>query len=415
MAIKHFQKLITFLLVVISFSCQQQDQRRDDQPGQAFKWKENAAIDPAIARSLDTLNSNIENRQYGYLDEIFIAKGDRIIFQKQYDLNYDSISWGKSGKMGCGSNMCEDSTQINLYNYYHPKYHPYYLKSNQHSVQSITKSVVSAIVVNAILNGHIGSINDSIYPYFSHYDLSDSMQQHLKSTTLKDLLTMQMGLEWTEEGLTLESKSDVTQMELSDDWIAYVLSRKIVAAPGEQWVYSSGVSQLLSQIIQSATGRDIRDYAEEMLFKKLGIIDFYWKTTPSGLSDTEGGLYLKAGDLAKIGLLYQQKGRWDGEQLISEKFISESLDRQVKDIYQDGGKEGYGYQWWISVHEPPLSVALGYGNQIMVIMPEKEIVAIVYSWNVFDNGGSYVLGDLFKLLGKIAKTPNSSVSNEDGQ
>lgn len=403
MAIKHLKTAALLLLISTAFSCQQRENRVKEQPITTFEWKSSTAVSQAYANGLDSLDSKIKNGEYGYLDEIFIAKGDSIVFQRQYDLNYDSISRDKAGKMGCGSNMCEDSTQIHLYNYYHPRYHPYYLTSDQHSIQSITKSVVSAIVGNAILNGHIESVEDSVYQYFSHYDLSDSMQQHLKSATLKDLLTMQLGLEWTEEGLTLESESDVTNMELSNDWIQYVLSRKIAAPPGEQWVYSSGVSQLLAQVIKSATGKDIKEYASETLFKELGIRDFYWKTTPSGLSDTEGGLYLKAEDLAKFGLLFHQLGEWNGEQVIPAKYVEESLVRQVIDIYQDGGKEGYGYQWWITGNEPPLSIALGYGNQIMIIKPEKQLVAVVYSWNIFDNEGSYVLGDLLKLLDRIAK------------
>lgn len=401
MSIDQLKAFIVLTLLLFANSCQQKKQHSAEKSIQEFHWKQYAIQNSTMRQQIDSFQYNINQGIYGYIDEVFISRNDSIIIQKKYSLNYDSISKKKIGKMGCGSNMCEDSGQVNLYNYYHPKYHPYYLNSDLHTIQSVTKSVVSTIIGHAIFEGKLTGVRDSIYQYFANYDLSDSMTQHLQTATLQDLLTMRLGLEWKESGMTLEMETDVSAMELSDDWIDYVLHRKITAEPGKQWLYSSGVSQLFSQIIKGATGQTIETYAKQTLFKKLGIKDFYWKKSPTGLPDAEGGLYLRAEDLAKIGLLHLKNGIWNGERLLSSDWVKEALSKQVQDIYGDGGKEGYGYQWWITGDKPPLAVGLGYGNQMLIIMPEHGIIGVVYAWNIFDNEGRYIFRDLVQLLSQV--------------
>ncbi len=390
-------KILTIILLTLSyFSCKESKQKISKEP--YFHWKENAYRNSVFKFSLDSLVHEVEKGTYGYIDEIFIAKQDTIVFQKNYNLDYAEISKDKKGKMGCGSNMCLDSSEINRYNYYHPKYHPYYLNSNLHTLQSITKSVASTIVGIAIYNNELSGVNKIVYPFFQEVSISDSIKRHLEVTTLEDILTMQLGLAWEEFGKSLEMDTNVSEMELSDDWINYTLQQPIKAAPGTVWNYNSGASQLLSKIIKDATRETIDKYGSRSLFKKLNIQDYYWKKTPSKLPDTEGGLYLKAEDIAKIGLLYLQNGVWNGERLLSKTWVKEALSKQVKDIYQDGGKEGYGYQWWLTGDEPPLAVGLGYGNQILVIVPEKDIVGVVYAWNVFEHKAKYIFRDFVDIL-----------------
>ena len=114
--------------------------------------------------------------------------------------------------------------------------------------------------------------------------------------------------------------------------------------PGTKWVYNSGGSQLLSGIIRHATGRFIDDYAREHLFAPLGITDFYWKKTPTGHPDTEGGLYLSADGLARIGDLYLRDGVWNGHG--SCRRAGSSSDDASCDERRAGWD--YGYQWWIT-------------------------------------------------------------------
>lgn len=397
------KSILLLILFVIGSSCKDEESKPNKVVRSKFEWKQSANKNIAFQLEMDSLNTKIEKGIYGNIDEIFVSKGDSIYFNKQFNLDYSEISKDKEGKMGCGSNMCKDSSEVNLYNYYHPKYHPYYLDTKLHTIQSITKSVTSTIIGNAIQNNDLKGVDDPIYPFFSNYELSDSMKSHLKSTTLKDVLTMQLGLKWSEMGMSLEMESNVSAMELSDDWIAYTLNQPVQDKPGTVWNYNSGASQLLSQIIKSVTQETVHSYAKKSIFLKLDIKDYYWKTTPTSLSDTEGGLYLRADDLAKIGLLYLQDGVWNGERILPRNWAKAALDKQVKDIYKDGGKEGYGYQWWITSDEAPLAVGLGYGNQILVIIPECNIVGVVYAWNVFEEEAKYIFRDFVDVIVNLKK------------
>ena len=102
---------------------------------------------------------------------------------------------------------------------------------------------------------------------------------------------MRAGIEWDELSMPYtDTTSSCVQMEASEDWIQYVLDQPIIYEPGEKWEYSSGVTMLLSKIILEATGENVSDYLEKELFNKIGINNYFWKQTPKGLTDAEGGL-----------------------------------------------------------------------------------------------------------------------------
>jgi len=384
---------IFFLFLVFAVGCQNGKESLSDNNLKSFLWKASQVQNNDFTIQRDSLLAKIENGEYGYIDEIFIAKADTLIFERKFNLDYADISKNKKGKMGCGINMCEDTTDVHLYNYYHPKYHPYYLNSEFHTLQSITKSITSTLVGSAILEGKLENVDETVLRYFSQYDLDEDVKNHLSNTRIKDLLTMQLGLEWKEMDLSLEMESSVSEMEKSDNWVEYVLNQKVISEPGKVWNYNSGATQLLSKIFLESTNKTIEEYGQSALFDKLDIEKVFWKETPTSLPDTEGGLYMSARDLAKIGLLYLQNGVWNNERLLPVDWVEESLNKHVVDIYEDGGQEGYGYQWWLTGDESPLAVGLGYGNQILVIIPEKDVVGIVYAWNVFDNKAKYIFRD----------------------
>ncbi len=364
-----------------------------------FEWSQVQKLNPAFDESLDSLVHKIEAGKYGYIDEIFITKGDSLLVATKFKNDYDLIGGEMKGKMGCGHKVCEDSTKVNIYNYYHSKYHPYYQEQDIHTLQSITKSVLSTVIGVAIQNGKLSGVDETVYEYFKEYDLTPAMEEHLKLTTIKDLLAMQFGVVWNEIGMSLEmDESNVSEMELSDDWVQYVLSQPIEAAPGQKWNYNSGASQLLSEIMQQATGVTLSAYAQKHLFEKLDIEEYFWKSTPKGSTDAEGGLYLTIEDLGKIARLYFLEGIWQGKRILPGGWAHKSFVKHAQDIYGDGGTEGYGFQWWMTGHQAALAVGLGYGNQILVLKPAEEVIGIVYAWNIFDQEGEYILTDLLSLL-----------------
>ena len=114
-------------------------------------------------------------------------------------------------------------------------------------------------------------------------------------------------------------------MEASFDWVKYTIDRPMGDEPGTRFNYNSGATELLAHVFRQATGQDIEEYAAKNLFAPLGIADYYWKRIPTGLADTEGGLYLDRRDLAKIMLLFHRQGIWQGKQIVSQEWVKASV------------------------------------------------------------------------------------------
>src|SRR5262249_16891667 len=147
---------------------------------------------------------------------------------------------------------------------------------------------------------------------------------------LRDLLTMQAGLSWDEWTFPYtDPRNTHVQMLRSDDPIRYVFEQPVVAEPGTKFSYSSGNSIVLGKIISKATGKRVEKFAEQFLFDPLGITDFYWAKYPGEIVQTGGGLFLRPRDMAKIGCLYLNAGRWRGKQVVSENWVKESTKVQL--------------------------------------------------------------------------------------
>ena len=208
--------------------------------------------------------------------------------------------------------------------------------------------------------------------------------------TLEDLLTMRTGFDWDESIPYEDPKNPCMQMENSEDWIQFVLDFPMKYDPGTKFAYNSGASQLLSGIIKITTGETIDKYTEKHLFGPLGITDYYWKITPNGLPDTEGGLYLKTRDLAKIGYLYLLNGLWGNKRILQEDWVSASVTPFVNDTSPENetNNTAYGYQWWLNPYsdnpDKYIYTCSGYGGQGMYVIPEYNLVGVINCWNLFD-------------------------------
>jgi CubicO group peptidase (beta-lactamase class C family) len=161
--------------------------------------------------------------------------------------------------------------------------------------------------------------------------------------------------------------------------------------PGQTFVYNSGVTQLIAQVLARATGKNPADYAVERLFRPLGIERFYWKRTPTGLPDAEGGLYLAAPDLARLGYLFLNDGVWKGRRLLPEGWVADSTKPHVETTAGIGWPPRYGYQWWVLPDAAgaryPAYMMSGYGGQRLIVVPERGLVAVFTGWNIYDKPG----------------------------
>jgi CubicO group peptidase (beta-lactamase class C family) len=341
-----------------------------------------AAALPAAQPSpgaLDAIDRDIRAGGYGYVDRMLVMRGTRVIADHRYTRDYAAISRGRRSAIGCGEG-CDDAAWLHPFNYFHPRWHPYYQGRDIHTLQSVTKSIAATVAGIAHARGAIPSLTRPFLDYFADRDLS-KVDPRLRMATIADVLTMRSGIEWHEQDRPLDDSNTTVQLEKSRDWLAFTLAQPMDASPGTKWAYNSGGSMLLSGIIRAATGRFIDDYAREVLFQPLGIRDFHWKPTPTGHPDTEGGLYLSAEDLLKIGRLYLQRGQWEGRQILPESFVAAATTRHVSSVAPGWD---YGYQWWLTRRNGhDVWAGRGFGGQLLVIIPSLGLVGVTNAWNVF--------------------------------
>ncbi|MGB5674556.1 MAG: serine hydrolase [Gemmatimonadota bacterium] len=342
---------------------------------------------------LAALAAEVADGDYGYVDRLLLVADGRIVFDERYDQDYVEISRGQSGPLGCGTDACESPDDVHDFNYLHPDRHPFYEGREVHSLQSVTKSVTATLIGIAIRRGEIPGVQTPVFELLSDYDLS-GLDPRVGNATLEDLLTMRLGIEWHENDRPLDDTNTTLQLEKSDDWVAFTLAQPADSDPGVKWNYNSGGSHLMSAIILQATGQTTAEYAEEHLFGPLGIRDYHWKKDPQGLPDTEGGLYLAAEDLARIGVLYLQDGVWEGERLLPEGWVAAATARQVDDVAPNNPNWnwGYGYQWWrLDASGLDVWAGLGFGGQNLIVIPARGLVGVINSWNVFGQNRPLVI------------------------
>jgi CubicO group peptidase (beta-lactamase class C family) len=348
-------------------------------------------LDPA---PLDALDAAIRGGEFGYVDRLLVVRNGRLVVNHRYTQDYATISRGRMGILGCGAG-CTDASAMHDFNYYHPDFHPYYKGRDVHSLQSVTKSIAATVIGIALGRGDITSLEQPLLSFFTTYDTSRA-DSRLRRATLDDLLTMRSGIEWHEQDRPLDDTNTTIQLEKRQDWIQFTLDQPMDAEPGTKWAYNSGGSHLMSGVIRAATGRFIDDYAAEHLFTPLGIRDFHWKKTPRGYPDTEGGLYLGAEGLAKIGYLYLHDGVWNGRRLLPEGWVANATRRHVTSV---AGAWDYGYQWWItSRNGADVWTGRGFGGQLLVIVPDRQLVAVVSAWNIFGNRAANILPSLLDAI-----------------
>jgi CubicO group peptidase (beta-lactamase class C family) len=327
--------------------------------------------------AIEAIHRDFSSGAYGNIDRFLLIRHGQVIADERYEHDYVSINAG------------QDPT-LHPYNYYHPDWHPYYRDSGLHTLQSVTKGITSLLIGIAIQRGDLPGTDARVVDFFEDYQI-ENLDEDKRTMTIEDLLTMRSGLDWDEWSYAYDDpRNTCAQMEKSQDWIQFVLDRPMANEPGQVFVYNSGASQLLSAIVKEASGLAVDEYAEAHLFGPLGIAQYHWKATPKGWPDTEGGLYLKAEGLAKIGYLILHDGVWDGEQVVPEAWVEQSTSWRVGVFPSDPAlKMGYGYQWWqiggSSTRLPRTVVAAGYGGQYLFVAPELDLVLVLNGWNIYDS------------------------------
>ncbi len=251
-------------------------------------------------------------------------------------------------------------------------YYDPYTADVPHVINSATKAVVGTLAAIAQRDGLLDSFDRPMLDFFGDPG-AVSADDKKKTITLQHLLDMTSGIEWREP---LSGRPDAAiEMGRSPDWVKFILDRPMSSTPGEIFNYNSGNPHLLSAIITKLTGMSARDYAKATLFDPLGISVSNWRNDPQGVSSGGFGLSLLPRDMAKIGYLYLRNGEWEDKPLLPPAWIdrvshatvnmNESIDRDLR----------YSNFFW-ALPNKHVYMAVGYHCQVIMVLPELDIVAV---------------------------------------
>jgi len=269
-----------------------------------------------------------------------------------------------------------------------------------HNSFSVTKSFVSALVGIALRDRHLRGLDQTVAELLADH-LPAKADPRLRQVTVEQLLTMTSGLAGDDALVGgLDGISD--PMAQSRDWVRHILGRRPVTEPGTAFAYSSASSHLLSAMVADATGQSTLAFARAELFGPLGIatgrasepevrdwpptqakLEAYeqaavaWPTDPQGYHFGGGYLKLPARDLAKLGYLYLNGGRWDGTQVVPADYVAASTRPHGG---PSRGPGGYGYQWFVTNETGHDSFrAEGFGGQLIQVIPDLDLVVVITS------------------------------------
>lgn len=260
-------------------------------------------------------------------------------------------------------------------------YHNEYDANKIHDIASVTKSWTSALVGVAQEQGKITNLDDPLSVLLPDY-FAENKYADKRDVTLRQLLMMRSGIDFSED--TLNSGGYGREELFESDVTAFGLSFPMAYQPGESWNYSTLDTQLISAIMQHATGESLESFAVSNLFEPMGIKEYDW--LEDGIGTTIGGqnLSMTPRDMAKLGFLYLHNGNWDGEQLVPANWVELSLTPQGNAYHPPTEKiekiEWYGYLWWTWKSDWFFGYrsfqARGYGGQWVTVFPELDMILV---------------------------------------
>ena len=247
-----------------------------------------------------------------------------------------------------------------------------------HDLRSVTKSITGLLYGIALEEGKVPAVDESLVKQFAEYPKLQSNKQ-LQQITIHHTLSMQMGQEWNEDLPYTDPRNSEIAMERAEDRYSFVLERPIIEKPGQRWIYGGGSTAIIGRVIEKGTGKTLSEYAEEKLFRPLGISKFEWVTGDDGAVIAASGLRLSAHDLLKIGQLILNDGLYKDKQIIPKEWLERSFTAYVDVPF--GVR--YGYFWYLSPEGSPANWAGAFGNggQRLLVDKNNQLIQVVLAGN----------------------------------
>src|SRR3954462_6558419 len=246
-----------------------------------------------------------------------------------------------------------------------------YAAETPHMLFSLSKSFTSTAVGLAVAEGKL-SIDDPVLKFFPD-DAPAEPSANLKAMRVRDLLRMVTG---HQPEAALFGAVDSSMRSAS--WVKRFFAHPVAFKPGTHFLYNSPATYMLSAIVQKTTGQTVNDYLTPRLYEPLGIAKPAWVSSPEGINAGAYGLSVRTEDIAKMGQLYLQQGRWKGKQILPAAWVADATARQTSNgsAPTSDWDQGYGYQFWQSRHGFPGGGAFG---QCMLILPQYDAVVAITS------------------------------------
>lgn len=233
-----------------------------------------------------------------------------------------------------------------------------------HITHSMCKSITGMAIGLLVEEGKL-SLDENIYDIFQK-NLNPFTKIFRPKITVENLLTMTSGVTFNESGIIS-----------GNDWLTSYINSSITGNPGESFQYNSLNTYVLSAIVTERTGLTLTEYLEPRLFTPLGITRYFWETCPKGITKGGWGLFLCTEDMAKLGQLYLQKGKWQGQQIIPEFWVEVSTAKHKESVE---GTFGYGYQLWME-SRPGSFEFNGMLGQNVIVYPDMNMVIVTNAGN----------------------------------
>lgn len=275
----------------------------------------------------------------------------------------------------------------------------------RHDLRSITKSVIGTLTGIEVQNGFLSGVDDRIADLFFDKQI-ENLDDRKREMTVQNLLDMTSGIRWQEEFHTPDET--IAQMYKAPDRTKFVLDQPMSVRPGLMFYYSGGNPYVLSALITRETFKSAYDFARYQLFQPLGISNVRWgRADAQGVTDGESGLFLEPRDMAKLGYLYLHNGLWNGSQIIPSWWVDRIKEGKVE------ATDGFHYAnlWW-SLPEKHAFMARGRHSQIILVLPDLDVVAVMTG--VMWDDEYFSTSELIDSIQSAAKSEAPLPSNPEG-
>ena len=238
------------------------------------------------------------------------------------------------------------------------------------AIWSCTKQVMAILTGIALEHEIIENVNDNIQKY-----LPDEIGRHPDkgAITIDNLLKMQSGIAFENDGFNGESNKLLR--EIPNNSLDFILGLPVSHSQGTVFNYNDGDPHIISAIIQKQTNKTTKAWAENVLFSKLGIINYDWITYKDGITMGAFGILTTPREMSKIGHLVLNEGVWNDEQIVDSEWVLNMATTKVSAEYVDHYGMSFGYYWWIDKSRDIISMN-GHGGQFVFIKPSKNLVVV---------------------------------------